>query len=91
MNNDQHERLSMLLEEAGEVIQICGKVLRHGYDSSNPLEDHTGTNKELLEKELQDLYTLMYIMSERNDIVLDFSNDKVKEIWSRKLKWTHHQ
>ena len=80
----------MLLEEAGEVIQICGKILRHGYDSSNPL-DHTGTNKELLEKELQDLYTLIYIMSERNDIVLDFSSDEVKEIWSRKLKWTHHQ
>ncbi len=30
------ERLAMLAEEAAEVIQIVGKILRHGYASYHP-------------------------------------------------------
>lgn len=30
------ERLSLLLEELGEAQQAIGKILRHGYESTNP-------------------------------------------------------
>jgi hypothetical protein len=30
------ERLALLAEECGEVIQAIGKVLRHGYESRHP-------------------------------------------------------
>lgn len=30
------ERLALLLEECGEVVQRVGKVLRHGYEHVNP-------------------------------------------------------
>ena len=41
------ERLAMLAEECGEVIQMVGKILRHGYDSYHPADPNT-TNKQLL-------------------------------------------
>lgn len=32
------ERLALLSEELGEAQQAIGKILRHGYDSSNPVD-----------------------------------------------------
>jgi NTP pyrophosphatase (non-canonical NTP hydrolase) len=49
------ERLSLLLEECGEVIQIVGKIQRHGYESFNPNDASATTNRALLERELGDL------------------------------------
>lgn len=40
------ERLAMLSEECGEVIQIIGKILRHGYDSYHP-DDQPGHFAEI--------------------------------------------
>jgi len=48
------ERLAMLAEECGEVIQVIGKILRHGYDSYHPADPST-TNRQLLGRELTDL------------------------------------
>ena len=44
------ERLALLAEECGEVIQVIGKILRHGYESRYPQDG--ASNCELLEKEL---------------------------------------
>lgn len=43
------ERLALLAEECGEVIQAIGKILRHGYESRHP--DGGPTNREALERE----------------------------------------
>ena len=91
MTPDQHERLSMLLEEAGEIVQICGKILRHGYDSHNPFDENKITNKKLLENELTDLYVIINKMIAYYDIDLDLDQTKLDEVWKKKLKWTHHQ
>ncbi len=91
MTPDQHERLSMLLEEAGEVVQICGKILRNGYDSYNPFDENKTTNKDLLEKELTDLYVIMDKMNAYYDINLDLNQARLDKIWKKKLKWTHNQ
>lgn len=34
---EEHERLSLLMEECGEVVQIIGKIFRHGYERYPPL------------------------------------------------------
>lgn len=44
------ERIALLMEECGEVIQACGKILRHGFDSKHP--DGGPTNRQQLEIEL---------------------------------------
>ena len=47
------ERLALLAEEAAEVIQVVGKIIRHGYESTHP--NGGKNNRELLEHELSDL------------------------------------
>lgn len=52
LTNKEIEALALLAEECGEVIQIIGKIFRHGLDSNwldNP------TNRELLETEIGDV------------------------------------
>jgi len=50
----QAERLAILLEECGEVVQICGKILRHGYESYHPKDYFETSNRELLRDEICD-------------------------------------
>lgn len=58
----QRERLAMLIEEAGEVIQIGCKILRHGYDSYHP-NNPSVSNRNLLDEELTDLLAVAYRMA----------------------------
>lgn len=51
----QTELLYLLMEECGEVIQACSKILRHGLDSRHPLEYLGDTNQQALEKEAGDV------------------------------------
>jgi uncharacterized membrane protein YccC len=48
------ERLSILIEECGEVVQAACKILRHGYDSDNK-GNLAETNRQALEREIGDL------------------------------------
>jgi len=61
------ERLALLAEECGEVIQVIGKILRHGWDSRNPLLLDSLTNRQSLEKELGHLSVALALMYEAND------------------------
>jgi NTP pyrophosphatase (non-canonical NTP hydrolase) len=64
------ERLAILAEECGEVQQIIGKILRHGYDSHNPFDPNRTSNRELLERELGDLSFIVNFLGDNNDINL---------------------
>ena len=60
LSEAEAERLAILAEECGEVIQAVCKILRHGYDSTNPKEivddaHRPETNRAALERELGDL------------------------------------
>lgn len=46
----QTERLALLSEGCGQVIQVIGKILRQGFDSTPP--EGGRTNRQRLEKEL---------------------------------------
>ena len=86
------ERLAMLSEEAGEIVQIVGKILRHGYESFNPYDEKKITNRWLLQTELNDLAAIVYGMQKSADIsVMVMDNYNRKDNWDRKLKYTHHQ
>lgn len=67
LGSSEQERLSLLLEECGEVIQIIGKIQRHGYESRNP-DDPRFTNRQLLEKELGDVFYATKLMTAREDV-----------------------
>lgn len=81
------ERLAMLAEECAEVIQIVGKVLRHGYESCHP--NGGEDNRTLLETEITDLRAVILAMVACGDISLRTRG--VVDTWERKLQYTHHQ
>lgn len=81
------ERLALLSEECGEVIQVIGKILRHGYESYNPTtpvdeDKHPETNRMMLEKECGDLLFCLDLLRSREDLnaaaVERHRNDKPK-------------
>ena len=83
------ERLAMLVEECGEVIQAAGKILRHGYDSEHP---ETGvSNLEALERELSDVLAVMSLMAAAYDINEGSVNDNLQGSIERRMKYAHHQ
>ena len=61
------ERLALLIEECAEVQKVACKILRHGYDSYNPDDIDSDTNKGELEKELGHLeYAIELIISAKD-------------------------
>jgi NTP pyrophosphatase (non-canonical NTP hydrolase) len=92
LTNAETERLSMLAEECGEVVQLIGKILRHGYTSYHPEDADMTTNWTLLNKELNDIGAVVHGMIKSGDYdEADFSLEIQKKIWQKKLRWTHHQ
>ena len=82
------ERLAMLSEECGEVIQVIGKILRHGYDSYHPSNPRL-TNRDLLANELRDVNAILHAMGKSE--LREYSIHDCIGVWERKLKYTHHQ
>lgn len=86
----EHERLTLIMEEAGEVVQAIGKILRHGYENFNPFDEEKTTNRKLLEKELGDFQWAVGFAIDSGD--LDggsiFVNNHLKSHSVR--KYLHH-
>lgn len=91
----QTERLAYLAEECAEVIQIVGKILRHGYNSHDPTDPYKEqnttyitSNRIMLEIELADINKAVFLMDNNEDI-------SIKEIQKRSenahYKYMHHQ
>lgn len=88
----QAERLAMLAEECAEVVQIVGKILRHGQDSHHPADPHAVSNRRLLESELLDVFAVHLAMVRSGDIRSPGDLEKSSlERWKKKLRYTHHQ
>lgn len=89
----EQERLVILMEECSEVVKAGAKILRHGYESYNPMipEDEAETNREALARECGDLLHAMSRMQEAMDI--SASTIHKHALWKRDLikKYLHHQ
>lgn len=89
LSDSQAERLAILAEECGEVVQIIGKILRHGRASVHP--EGWESNNTLLEKELGDLMFILEMMYATGDIrgesVAAYTVEKADKIG----KYLHHQ
>lgn len=84
------ERLAMLAEEAAEVVQMVGKVLRHGYDSFHPMNPDGPRNRELLMKEIADFDAVKDLMYGAGDIDPATSSE-MSFARNKKRKYAHHQ
>lgn len=88
----ESERLAMLAEEAGEIVQIVGKILRHGYESYHPDDPSKKQNRWILQDEINDLVGVVYGMQASADLsVMTMQEHHRITAWERKLKYSHHQ
>lgn len=96
----------MLAEECAEVVQVVGKILRHGYQSYHPndltpvaaggeteLVPKMGAkdNRRLLSDELTDLEAVVEMMFETGDLSHPRTGSAISEAISKKLRYAHHQ
>lgn len=89
LSDAEIERLAILAEECGEVVQAVGKVLRHGWDSQSPYGGKP--NRQALERELGNVRAIVTLMLDAGDVRL-----AELQAWQRRKreqaeKWTHHQ
>lgn len=85
------ERLAVLFEEMGEAIQVVGKIVRHGYESENPLLANATPNRELLEKELGDVLHAIDRLFDAGDIRRDWVEIRRDRKAETIKQWLHHQ
>ncbi len=77
------ERLAILAEECGEVIQAVGKILRHGWGGQVD-------NRTNLEKEIGDIVYITDLMSRHNDIYIPRVGSYASEKAVRIQQYLHH-
>ena len=85
------ERLAFLLEELGEAQQAIGKILRHGYESKNPLVADSPDNRAQLTRELGDVKCAIELLYAAGDLSKQLVG--VRASLKRKSvdQWMHHQ
>jgi NTP pyrophosphatase (non-canonical NTP hydrolase) len=91
LSDAETERLAILAEECAEVIQVVGKILRHGYESSHPRRPEQGTNREHLEEELGNVGVIMTMMVDAKDVDADSLQENYEEKRGSIGKYLHHQ
>ena len=83
------ERLALLSEECGEVVQVIGKIQRHGIESRHP--DGGPTNRQLLEKALGDTYAVLLLLTRAGDITPEHITLHKDAKLQNVQQWLHHQ
>lgn len=92
LSNAEAERLTMLAEEAGEIVQAVGKILRHGYASCHPDNENADRdNRADLEKEIGDLIGIALAMVKADDLQQSSIDAAAGLKWIRAKPYTHHQ
>lgn len=81
------ERLALVIEECGEVIQVASKVLRHGYESGHP--EGVTTNRVDLSREVGDLNFSLTMLS-NHDLVKNITSQAEEEKRANISKYLHH-
>ncbi len=82
------ERLAMLAEECGEVVQAACKVLRHGYASRHP--DGGPDNRDMLHREVGDVLLVVDALRLAGDMEAT-TPDRFSAKRARMFQYSHHQ
>lgn len=87
----EQERLVIIAEECGEVVQSTCKILRHGYESKNPKAHDSETNRQALERELGDVLHAIKRMTMAGDLTRERIEERAESKPSHILPYLHHQ
>lgn len=85
---EQADRLLLLSEQLNDIQMVINRVLTNGYDAVDPVRN-VFTNKRLVEKEIGDMYAIVYLLRRRGDLnhgsIQKFKKHKIKRL-ARTLK-----
>lgn len=84
---EETELLAILAEECGEVVQIVGKILRHGYESN--WQDGP-TNRQQLSDEIGDVYLVAGMLVNSGSINIDDVINRIKTKPEKLNRFLHH-
>ena len=84
----ERERLVILMEECGEVIQAAAKIIRHGWESR--YDDGT-PNVIRLRDEMDDVQGMIWAIEQMDDTYIGDSRTSPSQVWERKKRWMKHQ
>lgn len=90
LTESEQERLVIIIEECGEVIQAACKILRHGYESTNPKATSQETNRQALQRELGDLHHAASRMIRLGDVSGQEIQKRQIAKASAVLEYLHH-
>lgn len=85
------ERLAVLSGELNEAAGVVAKILRYGYEASNPFDPSGETNREALERELGDVANGIRMLCVAGDLAADRITAWAAEKQQTIGKWLHHQ
>lgn len=91
LSEAEQERLSILIEECGEVIQAACKILRHGYASNHPVDPWHGTNRRSLEKEIGHIIHVVSRMENASDLDSAVITESAQAKAANITTYLHHQ
>lgn len=84
----QTELLALLSEECGEVVQVIGKILRHGLESFHP--NGGPTNRELLAEEIGDCLCASRLLASAGMLNMASVEDRSAEKMEKVFRYLHH-
>lgn len=85
----QAERLYVLAEECGELVQVVMKTLRHGYESTHP--DGGPTNRQRIEQEAGDVRHAIQMLTDAADLQAVEISLRTMEKSRTIRQYLHHQ
>jgi NTP pyrophosphatase (non-canonical NTP hydrolase) len=92
LNEAERERLTWLIEECGEVVQIACKILRFGYTCVSPyLQDKGADNHELLEMEIGDVLGCIQILCKKDGIRAEMLDSYKLAKLVKVMRYAQHQ
>lgn len=84
----QAELLALLAEEAGEVVQAIGKILRHGYNSYHP--EGGESNRQALQRELGDVQAAINLLIDNDDLKIEPIRKHCVNKLNKVTQYLHH-
>lgn len=85
------ERLALVIEECSEVQKAASKILRHGFESCNPLIEKSETNRQALAREMGDLLHVFDRLATSKDVDVIAMEEHTRRKECTIRSWLHHQ
>lgn len=83
------ERMALLTEQCGEVVQAVGRILRHGFAGCHP--EGGPSNREALAREIGDLRVAIELVMRAPDVDEGVVDRAEIDKWIRLHRYTRHQ